>query len=218
MKWNGKMRMLTLAMAAPAFAACASTRQNDMAMAAGTVGSPMQIEFAPISPAESDMLRQMTDPNILGHVAMSDSVEVVMAQFAEQRTKNDDVLNFARQMDVDHSTDLQALRNLAQTSGIGMHTMVGELKASHMGKMVDSIGPQISEITFDRNYIISQVQMHQHVLAELQTLQGVTQNATLRDHINAMIPTVQEHLNKARDLAHKYDYISSKTLKSAPNP
>jgi putative membrane protein len=205
---------MIVAAAVPAFAACATVPASDTASAAGNV-TPAMIESTPIAVMEADMLRRMTDPNILGHIAMSDSVEVVMAQFAQKRTRSDDILSYARQMDVDHSSDRAKVRDLAQTTGVGMHTIAGELKASHMGSMVDSVGPQISEITFDRNYVLANLQMHQHMLAELQTLQSVAQNSAVRDHIAAMLPVVQGHLNGARDLARKYGY-GSKPLMTRP--
>jgi predicted outer membrane protein len=203
MKFTMGVRGVVAALTAPAFIACASTRHNDMG-AAGTL--KLTDATAALSSSEVTMLQRMTDPNILGHMAMGDSVEIVMAQFAEHRTKNDDVLNFARMMDVDHSTHLAAERTLGTTSGVGIHTLANELKASHMGPMVDSIGPQISELKFDRNYILSQVQMHQHMLGELEVLQDVAKNDMVRDHVRATIPIVQAHLDRAREIAKKYDY------------
>jgi hypothetical protein len=84
MKFTIGVRGVVAAMAAPAFIACASVRQSDTMSAAGTVNIPD--ETATLSVSEVDMLRRMTDPNILGHMAMADSVEVVMAEFAEHRT------------------------------------------------------------------------------------------------------------------------------------
>lgn len=203
MKFAMGMRGAVAALAAPAFIACASTHRNDMA-AAGTLN--LTDATAALSSSEVTMLQRMTDPNILGHMAMGDSVEIVMAQYAEHRTKNDDVLNFARMMDVDHSSHIEAERSLATTSGVGIHTLANELKTSHMGPMVDSVGPQISELKFDRNYILAQVQMHQHMLGELEVLQGVAKNDRVRDHVKATIPVVQAHLDRAREIAKKYDY------------
>ena len=110
-------------------------------------------------------------------------------------------------MDVDHSTNLQNERALAERTGLGMHTMVGEMKASHMGVFVDSVGPQISEMYLDHNYIMSQVQIHEHMLAELRTLDGVAKSNAVRKHIEAMIPIVAGHLNTARDMAVRRGYI-----------
>jgi predicted outer membrane protein len=199
------------AAAATTFAGCASTQHYETASAAGSV-SLLDAPPATLRGSELDMVRRMTDANILGHVSMADSIEVVMAQFAQQRTKSDDVLQYARRMNVEHSSDMLKTRNIAQSAGVGMHTIVGEMKMSHMGEMVDSIGPQTSEVLFDRNYILSQVQMHRHMLAELQEMQGVAKNAAVRDHITAMIPAVQDHLNVAIALARKYDFASSKSL------
>jgi predicted outer membrane protein len=204
MQFNMGIRGVVAALAAPAFIACASTRQNDAMSAAGTLDLPDYA--ASLSTSEMGMLQRMTDPNILGHMAMADSIEAVMAQFAERRTKNDDVLEFARMMDVDHSNHLNADRALGVSSGVGIHTLAIELKASHMGQMVDSIGPQISELKFDRNYILAQIQMHEHMLGELEVMQDVAQNDMVRDHVKATIPVVAAHLERARAIAKKYEF------------
>jgi predicted outer membrane protein len=198
------IRGVVAALAAPAFIACASTRQNDAVSAAGTLNLPDYA--ASLITSEVGMLQRMTDPNILGHMAMADSVEIVMAQFAQRRTKNDDVLQFARMMDVDHSNHLNAERTLGTTSGVGIHTLANELKVSHMGQMVDSIAPQISELKFDRNYILAQIQMHEHMLGELEVMEDVAKNDMVRDHVKGTIPVVAAHLDRARAIAKKYEF------------
>jgi len=120
MKFTIGVRGVVAALAVPAFVACASTHQNESA-AAGTLN--VMDATATLSSSEVSMLQRMTDPNILGHIAMSDSVEIVMAQFAQRRTKNDDVLSFARMMDVDHSSDLETERQLGSSTGLGIHTL-----------------------------------------------------------------------------------------------
>jgi len=204
MSFTAGIRGVVVAMAAPAFIACASTHQSDNLSSAGSLN--LTDASAALSPSEVNMLQRMTDPNILGHMAMADSVEVVMAEFAQTRTKNDDVLNFARMMNSDHSVHRDAVRNLAATTGVGIHTLASELRVSHMGRMVDSIGPQISEMKFDRNYILAQIEMHQHILGELQVLQDVAKNDMVRNNVRATIPVVQAHLDRAREIAKKYDF------------
>jgi len=204
MKLTAGIRGAVVPMAAPAFIACASTHSRDNLSSAGTLN--LTDATAAVTPSEVDMLQRMTDPNILGHMGMADSVEIVMAEFAQTRTKNDDVLEFARMMKSDHTVHRDAVRSLGTTTGVGIHTLANELKVSHMGRMVDSIGPQISELKFDRNYILAQVEMHQHILGELQVLQDVAKNDMVRNDIRATIPTVQLHLDRARAIAKKYDY------------
>ena len=53
---------------------------------------------------------------------------------------------------------------------------------------------------FDRAFMDSQVQGHQTVLDLLNRAQGQVQNAALRQHLTEMIPKVQQHLDRARQL------------------
>lgn len=206
MRFNVSARTFVAVLAIPAGMACASTHHSQTVSSAGSVSLTDTPRNATLSPREAEMLRRMTDPNILGHMAMADSVEIVMGKLALNRSKTDAVDDFARQMISDHTASLDAEHAIARRNGVGMETIVGELNISHMGPMVDSVGPTISEASFDRNYLLAQVQMHRHILAELQTLQDVARDAAVREHIAAAIPVVTQHMNRAHDLAVQRGY------------
>jgi putative membrane protein len=206
-RYNMPARTFIAVLAIPAGLACASAHHSQTVSSAGSVSLTDTPRNAVLSSRETEMLRSMTDPNILGHMAMADSVEIVMGKLALNRSKTDAVDDFARQMISDHTASLDAEHAIARHDGMGMQTMVGELNVSHMGPMVDSVGPTISEATFDRNYLLSQVQMHRHILAELQTLQDVARDRAVREHVVAAIPVVTQHMNRAHDLAVQRGYL-----------
>jgi putative membrane protein len=207
MKFSIQARTLLAAVAIPAVVVSAPIRHGRTLSAPPVAQVSNQLQDSVISPREVKMLQSMTDPNILGHMAMADSVEIVMAKMAQNRSKSDGVLQFAKQMLADHTASLDNERAVARRTGLGMQTMTGELNVSHFGTMVDSVSPKVSDIAFDRDYVLAQVQMHQHILMELRTLQTVARNPAVRSHIAATIPVVAEHLKRARALAVSHDYM-----------
>jgi predicted outer membrane protein len=192
-----------------AVAACASSNQYSTNSAAGTVD--LAAYPTPELPAhELEMLRGMSDADILGHIILIDSMEVATADSALRIARTDAVLSYARLMVAMHTTDLKAARSLGRQEGITPVQQFGGLRASHVAASLDSIR-QASDLTLDRHYIMSQVELHQHVLRELETLQSTAQDAALRNQIAVMIPVVKDHLSRAHAIAVQRGYEKKRT-------
>lgn len=182
-----------------ALGACASNRQYSSTSAGGTVDlAAYPIPDLPAS--EIEILRGMSDEQILGHIILIDSLEVATADSTIQIAMSDPTLSYARLMRATHATDLATARSLGRERGITPVQQFGGLRASHMAADLDSI-PRASDLTLDRHYIMSQVELHQHVLRELETLQQTARDPVLRAHIATMIPVVRDHLSRAHAIA-----------------
>jgi predicted outer membrane protein len=180
-------------------AACASNQQVVSSSAAGTVDLS-RYPAVTLSERELRILRGMSDANVLGHLSMVDSLEVVTADSALRLSKSDAVLAFAKDMRTAHSLSLMQERDIAHRLNSAPTTVVGELRASHIAPSLDSV-TTAGDQTIDRHYVTSQVQLHAHVLAELETLRDVARDPAIREHIDAMIPVVRDHLARAHALA-----------------
>jgi predicted outer membrane protein len=99
-----------------------------------------------------------------------------------------------------HLGSMHAVDVIAKETGIGRNTLAGELGITHLFSTPDSVG-NASEQTIDRHYITEEITIHRHVLAELQLLQGVVRNRRAREHIDAAIPAVRDHLARAIAIA-----------------
>jgi predicted outer membrane protein len=201
-------RSFTVGAALSALAASAAVAQPDQSTAAGTV-LPLY-SAAPVGVSETELLRRMSDANILGHLATMDSIEVSMSEWTAGLSKSDAVLKYAKEMDATYRNNLNRDHQLAQQTGIGMTTMAGELKRSHIGPSLDSV--QIaSDLNLDRLYLLSQVQFHRHMLDELQTLEPAAKHPAIRAHIAAAIPIQQDQLMRARAIAISKGFMSNKS-------
>jgi predicted outer membrane protein len=189
------------ALAAPVFAqgGTSGSSSSSKNSAAGTVDLSAY-PTPPLAESELKLLREMSDGDILGHLITVDSMEVATADSARRILKSDDMLDYAKMMRGAHSVSLERNRALAKDANITPIQMFGGLRASHVAASLDSVH-LASDVQLDRHYVMSQVELHQHVLAELETLQGVAKNAALRERIAATIPAVRDHLARAHALA-----------------
>jgi predicted outer membrane protein len=182
--------------------ACATTPNYQTA--AGTVDLSAYPAVV-LDGGETQILRGMSDANILGHLRTIDSLEVATADSALRFSKSDATITYARLMHLTHTDDMKQVRDIGEATRLTPSPDVTTLKASHMAASLDSVRVA-SDITIDRHYIMSQVQLHSHALAELEVLQGVARSPAVRQHIAAMIPVVRDHLARAHAIAGDKGY------------
>jgi predicted outer membrane protein len=193
-------RPLVALFAISALAATASAQQKGSSSTASGTVDLSAYPIPPLDASEQQLLRGMSDADILGHFITVDSMEVATADSAIRILKTDDVLAYARLMHAAHTEHWKHDRDVASQAGITPITIFGGLKASHVAASLDSVHAA-SDVTLDRHYVMSQVELHQHVLAELEELQKVAKNPAVRDEISATIPVVRDHLARAHALA-----------------
>ena len=192
-----KTRLFMTALAVAGIAACSTL--NRSYMSGGDVDLSLATP-ADLGAEEATLLRQMSDANILGHLMTLDSLEVTLADTALYHVKSDGVGSYAKMMHLAHSDDWKALKDIGSSTGLVPTIDVGKLRSSHVAAGMDSVR-KTSDITKDQQFIRAQIELHQHALAELEVLDDVARNATLRQHIVAMQPVVRDHLARAMALA-----------------
>jgi predicted outer membrane protein len=191
------VRSVAIVLASSAFVACASSPQYSSA--SGTVDLA-DYPVPSLSASELSSLHGMADATILGNMVTADSLEIVTADSLLRISKTDDVVNYAKMMRVDHTNSIKHIREMSKAIGLAPVTIVGGLRASHVAAALDSVR-FASDAAVDRRYIMSQIMLHEHVLAELQEVKNTAQNESIRDHIGMTIPMVREHLARAHAIA-----------------
>jgi predicted outer membrane protein len=201
------VRSLAAALAISTVVACAH-RQYDSSSAGGSL-SLANPPVPPLADAEVQLLRRMSDANILGHFAMIDSVEVQLSQHAMAYSLSDAVLAYAHEMDAAYRNATNRDHELGQQTGLGLTTMAGDLQRSHLGPAIDSVA-LASDRSLDRNYTLSQIQLHQHELAEMEILQSVARNSVIREHLMTRVPMIRDELARAHAIAVTKGYEAKK--------
>jgi predicted outer membrane protein len=189
---RSKTRTFVALLAVSAAAACSTNRTY---LSGGDVDLSVAMP-AELGSDEVTRLRQMSDANVLGHLMALDSLEVTMADTALRHIKTDNVNAYAKMMHLAHEDDWKSLKDLAGSTGLLPTIDVAKLTSSHVAAGIDSVR-KTSDVTKDQQFIRSQIELHQHALAELQVLEGVAKNSALREHIVNMMPVVRDHLARA---------------------
>ena len=184
-----------------ASAACASSGRTTSTSASGSIALPTYRDAA-LSSREREILKGMSDADILGHFLTIDSLEVATSDSALRLSKSDEVLDFAKLIRANHRQAYMDDKDLAKEQGILPIMIFGGFRTTHVAASLDSVGIA-SELTIDRHYVVSQIELHEHVISELEALQDVAQNKAVRDHITAMLPVMRDHLARAHALAMK---------------
>jgi putative membrane protein len=174
-------RSILLAAAAAVSISLSACAANEAAMEAASAG---------------DMTPTMRDAYV-GMAAASDMFEIQSSQLARTRGQSQAVKDFAQMMIAHHTQTTAQLTAAARASGV---TPPAPVLLPMQARMMDELRGA-SGAGFDRVYLTQQVQAHEMALAlhgnyarngDTPALQAVAQAAT---------PIVQQHLDRARQLA-----------------
>jgi putative membrane protein len=161
-------------------------------------------------------------------MSAANMAEVQAAQVAENKATNSEVRQFAQLMQREHSAAARQVGELANRMNVNLEAAGGQGQmVQNLQQMAQQMMQQLNSAPrgqqFDRAYIDGQVQAHQAVLENLQRIAGgtgapggpaptptqtpggagrdTTQGAaTPQQAAQMMIPKVQQHLERARQI------------------
>lgn len=134
------------------------------------------------------------DSKMMADLAQANIAEIESGKMALDKSSSEPVKKFAQQMVDDHTAALHELQALAQSKGVKLpdgtdlahKTLAITLKA-------------MTGTTFDNQYMKrSGVNDHQSAAELLQNIQKNAKDAELKAMAAKMLPTVQQHLQMAR--------------------
>ena len=141
----------------------------------------------------------MTDGEVAAVLQTANEGEVMHGQAATTRATNAEVRAFAQMMVTDHTAANEQLRNFLASNNM---TASG---TSESAALRDSAQRTLAALNtysganFDRQYMASQVAMHQWVLNSLDsTLIPSTRNSGLRTWLQGQRSAIATHLDRAR--------------------
>lgn len=142
-----------------------------------------------------------SDSDIAAIITNANQGEVDQGQAASSKANSADVRAFARMMVTDHTNALTEARSLwSRTNMTARDNDISRGLQSGSAQTVSALNTY-SGTDFDRQYINSQVDIHQWLLNTLDnTLIPAAHNRQLRDFLNAQRAAVAAHLDRARQL------------------
>ncbi len=122
--------------------------------------------------------------------------EVELGQMMSQKAKSDAVKQFAQMMVQDHTKANDQLKSLAQQKGVTLPT---EMDAK--GKELKAKLEKLSGDNLDKAYMSSMVKDHTKDVNEFKQQSTSAQDSDLKEFASQALPTLQQHLQKAKEVA-----------------
>jgi len=154
----------------------------------------------------------LSDPEV-AHVAVTaNTIDIDAAKFAQTRTQNPAVKQFAATMITDHSAVNAQAAALAKKLGVTpADNAVSQSLQSGAAEARKKLEP-LSGAAFDHAYIAHEVAYHQAVLDAIdKVLIPTTENAELKKLLEDVRPAVAAHLEHAKTLSTQLGGTKAKT-------
>jgi len=138
------------------------------------------------------------DKEFVSNAGMRGLSEVQMGNLALQRATNAEVKAFAQRMVTDHSNANAELAQLATTKGVALPTELEgepEIGFEHLSTL--------SGAEFDTAYMQHVLADHQKDVSDFEKTSTSAQDADLKAWAAKTLPTLQQHLRLAREVAGK---------------
>jgi putative membrane protein len=135
------------------------------------------------------------DQKFVDFAAQTDMTEAHLGQMAQEQASGQNVKDFAQMLVTDHTDDYRKLSDLGTKIGA---TVPKGIDAAH-NKMIAPF-EKLKGAAFDRRYEREMVAGHEKAIAEYKRAASDLQNADLKAYATAALPTLQKHLDAAKDL------------------
>jgi len=124
--------------------------------------------------------------------------EVQLGRLALEKAADPSVREFGRRMVSDHSKAGTELKALAAKKGMQLPADMNSDQKSEMDKLAKLSGPD-----FDKEYMSAMVKDHEDDVKAFETQSKNGNDAEVKAFAAKTLPTLQEHLQMARDAAQK---------------
>lgn len=152
-------------------------------------------------PAIGQQPLKLSDPEVASIAVTANQIDIDYAQIALARSKNANVLNFAKTMINDHKAVI------AQAVALVTKLNVTPQTNSLTKKLLTDAEKTKKELrskkgkAFDKTYIKNEVAYHQAVISVIETiLVPETENAEVKSLLQNVIPALKTHLSHAEML------------------
>lgn len=139
-----------------------------------------------------------TSNDFVDEAAQSGITEIEAGKLALQKSGSADVKTFAQHMIDDHTKANQALMALAKKH---------DLEVPDDAALLDKAKKAILEMrdeSFDKAYANNQVNAHEKAVELFKKESTSSDNAELKAFATEKLPTLEQHLQKAKELQSKY--------------
>jgi len=146
-----------------------------------------------------------SDVQFVKNAAEGGMAEVQMGKLAQDKGSNQAVKDFGQQMVTDHSKANEELKGVASSKNI---TVPEKLNAKDQA-LYDRLS-KMSGAQFDREYMRAMVKDHETDIAEFKKASERVKDADIRGFASKTLPTLEHHLQMAKDANAKIGTTAGK--------
>jgi len=140
------------------------------------------------------LMVNQTDQQFLINAAQGGLMEVEAARLAQEKASSNEIKEYARKLEQDHTKANEDLKKLAAQKNVDLPTDMGK-HAQMLEKVRAASGDE-----FDKKWMKMQVQHHKKDVSEFQKATNRAMDSDVRNFATAKLPALQEHLNQAQQL------------------
>lgn len=139
------------------------------------------------------------DQDTVTKIAQANIAEIQAGQMAAQKGTSSAVKSFANQMVSDHGKAGDELKSLASNKGMTLPT---DTDAEHKAA-ADQLSKTAAGLPFDKAYMDAMVKDHEKAASVFEKTSKDAKDPDLKNWASKTLPTIQNHLKMAKDLAPK---------------
>ncbi|MEP6992682.1 MAG: DUF4142 domain-containing protein [bacterium] len=183
-------------------------KAEDSAKRADSIAAatPAPVAATPAAPA-------MTDANILAKLDADNVSDSTAGAMGVSKGTSAGVKEFGRMMMKDHHALRVEGMALAKKAAITPEMPAGDTDAAAEAAVADSMTSMAKGPAWDKFYIDHMVAGHEKVLQFAQDAANNAQNADLKAMIQKAAPTIQKHLDRAKEMQGKMAGMAADTTK-----
>src|SRR5438552_10089801 len=132
------------------------------------------------------------DANFIKEAAQGGMMEVQLGKFVSEKASNDQVKEFGRRMEQDHSKANDELKKLASDKGVNLQNELDKMHKSAVDRLT-----KLSGAEFDRQYMQVMVKDHKEDVSKFQRESDKAKDPDVKKFASQTLPTLKQHLQLA---------------------
>jgi putative membrane protein len=160
---------------------------------------------SPLAAAPLALGADNPDATFYKKAAESGIFEVDAGNQAQQKASMQSVKDFGAMMVKDHTAANNQLKTLAASKNISLPTSASVAQMTKKGELDVLTGD-----AYDKSYIMSQIKAHHEAIALFKKEIASGQDADAKSFAQQTLPTLQQHLKAARDIATQNGWTKPK--------
>ena len=143
-------------------------------------------------------MQNSADRTFMSSAAEANLAEIDTAKMVGQKSTDPAVKDFANRMVTDHTQASQGLASLAEVSAIKLPTEPGVMERNQKNEL-----QKLSGAKLDDAYLRDELQGHKEAIAAFENEIDNGQNQEVKNYAVKTLPTLQDHIRIAEDVAGK---------------